>query len=112
MFKRCVIASPEYEFENLTHEQFKTLKDYMDEHYDPYGCDLNSSDCKDYIRYRGGKLTDRWYFCLSFNHISFWKQFHSCHSLEESEELIRNIVDAMDEVANELDNLITEKIES
>ena len=106
MFKRYISMVPEYEFKNLTHEQFKTLRDYMIDNYDSNDCEFQSKKLKDYIRHRGGKLSDNWYFVLCFNYIGYDYTFRKCNSIEESISLMLNIISYMDTIANDLNELL------
>jgi len=106
MFKRYITMVPEYEFKNLTHEQFMTLKNYMIENYDNDDGEFQSKELKDYIRHRGGKLNDNWYFVLCFNHIGYDSTFRKCNSFEESMALMLDIISYMDTIANDLNNLL------
>ena len=106
MFKRYISMVPEYEFKNLTHEQFKTLRDYMIENYDSNVCEFQSKEFKDYICHRGGKLSDNWYFVLCFNYIGYDNTFRKCNTIEESMALMLDILKFMDPIANDLNNLL------
>ena len=106
MFKRYISMVPEYEFKNLTHEQFMILRNYMIENYDNSDCGFHSKELKDYICYRGGKLCDNWYFVLCFNYIGYDDTFRKCNSFEESTALMLDIIKFMDPIANDLNNLL------
>lgn len=101
MFKESIVFEPEYEWNNLTEEQFKAMRNHILENYPERregGIDCNLS-C------RGGELRSGWHFVLALNWVKYDNRCRTSSNLADTYIFLKEAIKEMRKVAWELEDI-------